>query len=82
MDIDRQEYEIAQTALLAATVLAAGFFAGLSVASQLALHAISPLTLPEWAIKVDNLRMVAAGTVGIGLLSLLALEYATDSVTQ
>jgi hypothetical protein len=76
------EQNVAQTALLAGTVLAAGFFAGLTVASQLALHASNPMTLPSWAVTVDTYRMAAAGTAGIGLLSLLALEWATDSVTQ
>ena len=72
MDIEYRE--IGQTVLLAVTVLAAGFFAGLTVASQVALQATGPLTLPAWAVTVDQMRMAAAGVIVLGFIWLLALE--------
>lgn len=80
MDIDRRE--LTQSVLLAVTALAAGFFAGLTVASQFALNATAPLTLPAWAGVVEQLRLAAAVITGLGLVALLALEWTTDSVTQ
>jgi hypothetical protein len=72
MDFDYRE--IGQTVLLAVTVLAAGFFAGLTVATQLALNATAPLTLPAWAVTVDQMRMASAGVIVLGFIWLLALE--------
>lgn len=80
MDIDR--HELTQTVLLAVAVLAAGFFAGLTVASQLALNATAPLTLPAWAGVVEQLRLAAAAIAALGLVALLALEWTAESVTQ
>jgi len=72
MDIDTRA--VGHTVLLAMTVLAAGFFAGLTVASQLALQATGPLTLPAWAVTVDQMRMASAGVIVLGFIWLLALD--------